>query len=162
MVTFMQTNPMTKSGEKKIRDEIQRLKDIERPRIKTMIAEARAHGDLKENAEYHAAKELQGMNEAKISAFEAKLKSAQIIDITQFKNEGKVIFGATITLENLENNKTMTFQIVGENESDINQQKLSFAAPLSRAVIGKFCGDFVEASTPNGIIEYEIIAVDYI
>jgi transcription elongation factor GreA len=158
----MQTNPMTKSGEKKIRDEIQKLKDIERPRITAMIAEARAHGDLKENAEYHAAKELQGLNEAKISALESQLKSAQIIDVTQFKNDGKVIFGATIVLENLDNGKNMTFQIVGENESDINQQKLSFAAPLSRAVIGKFCGDFVEVSTPNGPVEYEIVNVDYL
>ena len=158
----MQTNPMTKSGEKKIRDEIQKLKDIERPRITAMIAEARAHGDLKENAEYHAAKELQGLNEAKISALESQLKSAQIIDVTQFKNDGKVIFGATIVLENLSNGKNMTFQIVGENESDIDQQKLSFAAPLSRAVIGKFCGDFVEVSTPNGPVEYEIVSVDYL
>ena len=157
----MQTNPLTKSGEKKIRDEIQKLKDIERPRFTAMIAEARAHGDLKENAEYHAAKELQGLNEAKISALESQLKSAQIIDVTQFKNDGKVIFGATIALENLDNNKTMTFQIVGENESDISQQKLSFAAPLSRAVIGKFCGDFVEVVTPNGPVEYEIIQVEY-
>lgn len=157
----MQTNPLTKSGEKKIRDEIQKLKDIERPRFTAMIAEARAHGDLKENAEYHAAKELQGLNEAKISALESQLKSAQIIDVTQFKNDGKVIFGATIALENLDNNKTMTFQIVGENEADISQQKLSFAAPLSRAVIGKFCGDSVEVVTPNGPVEYEIIQVEY-
>ena len=153
---------MTKSGEKKIRDEIQRLKDIERPRITAMIAEARAHGDLKENAEYHAAKELQGLNEAKISSLENQLKSAQIIDVTQFNNDGKVIFGATIKLLNVENDTQMSFQIVGENESDIDAQKLSFAAPLSRAVMAKHVGDYVEVKTPNGLAEYEIIGVEYI
>ena len=158
----MQRNPMTKSGEKKIRDEIQHLKDIERPRITAMIAEARAHGDLKENAEYHAAKELQGLNEAKISSLENQLKSAQIIDVTQFNNDGKVIFGATIKLLNVENDTQMSFQIVGENESDIDAQKLSFAAPLSRAVMAKHVGDYVEVKTPNGLAEYEIIGVEYI
>lgn len=153
---------MTKSGEKKIRDEIQHLKDIERPRITAMIAEARAHGDLKENAEYHAAKELQGLNEAKISSLENQLKSAQIIDVTQFNNDGKVIFGATIKLLNVENDTQMSFQIVGENESDIEAQKLSFAAPLSRAVMAKHVGDYVEVKTPNGLAEYEIIGVEYI
>lgn len=153
---------MTKSGEKKIRDEIQHLKDIERPRITAMIAEARAHGDLKENAEYHAAKELQGLNEAKISSLENQLKSAQIIDVTQFNNDGKVIFGATIKLLNVENDTQMSFQIVGENESDIDAQKLSFAAPLSRAVMAKHVGDYVEVKTPNGLAEYEIIGVEYI
>ena len=153
---------MTKSGEKKIRDEIQRLKDIERPRITAMIAEARAHGDLKENAEYHAAKELQGLKEAKISSLENQLKSAQIIDVTQFNNDEKVIFGATIKLLNVENDTQMSFQIVGENESDIDAQKLSFAAPLSRAVMAKHVGDYVEVKTPNGLAEYEIIGVEYI
>ena len=158
----MQRNPMTKSGEKKIRDEIQHLKDIERPRITAMIAEARAHGDLKENAEYHAAKEMQGLNEAKISSLENQLKAAQIIDVTQFKNDGKVIFGSTIKLLNIDNDTEMSFQIVGENESDIDAQKLSFAAPLSRAVIAKHVGDYVEVNTPNGLVEYEIIAVEYV
>jgi transcription elongation factor GreA len=157
----MQTNPMTKAGEQKIRLQIQFLKDSERPRITAMIAEARAHGDLKENAEYHAAKELQGLNEAKISALENQLKSAQIIDVTQFKNDGKVIFGSTVTLLNTDNDTKMTFQIVGENESNIDEQKLSFGSPLARAVIAKFTGDFIEVNTPNGIVEYEILNVDY-
>ena len=157
----MTTNPMTKSGEKKIRDEIQRLKDIERPRITKMIAEAREHGDLKENAEYHAAKELQGLNEAKISSLEDQLKKAQIIDISQFKNDGKVIFGSTITLVNLENDQEWVFQIVGEHESDIDHNKISYISPLSRAVIGKFTNDIAEVQTPNGLIEYEIIKVEY-
>ncbi len=152
---------MTKAGEQKIRLQIQFLKDSERPRITAMIAEARAHGDLKENAEYHAAKELQGLNEAKISALENQLKSAQIIDVTQFKNDGKVIFGSTVTLLNTDNDTKMTFQIVGENESNIDEQKLSFGSPLARAVIAKFTGDFIEVNTPNGIVEYEILNVDY-
>ena len=128
---------MTKSGEKKIRDEIQRLKDIERPRITAMIAEARAHGDLKENAEYHAAKELQGLNEAKISSLENQLKSAQIIDVTQFNNDGKVIFGATIKLLNVGNDTQMSFQIVGK--TNLTSTRKNYPLPHSRSH-GKACG----------------------
>lgn len=153
--------PMTVAGAEKLREELQRLKQIERPRIINAIAEARKHGDLKENAEYHAAREQQGFTEGRIAEIEAKLSGAQIIDVTQIENTGRVIFGSTVKLTN-ETGKTLTYKIVGEDEADINLNKISVTSPVARALIGKFEGDVVAVTTPEGKTEYEIVTVEYI
>jgi transcription elongation factor GreA len=137
------------------------LKHTERPKIIQAIAEARAHGDLKENAEYHAAREQQGFVEGRIQEIESKLSVAQIIDISNMENEGRVIFGATIKLTNPTGN-TITYQIVGEDEADINKQKISVTSPVARALIGKYEGDTVEVTTPDGKTAFEIVEVAYI
>lgn len=157
----MQKVPMTVAGAEKLREELNRLKHTERPRVIAAIAEARAHGDLKENAEYHAAREQQSFIEGRILEIESKLGAAQVIDVTQMANTGKVIFGATIKLSN-GNGKLLTYQIVGEDEADININKISVTSPVARALIGKFEGDTVEVVTPEGKIEYEIDAVEYV
>lgn len=157
----MQKIPMTVNGEVKLREELQRLKQVERPKIISAIAEARAHGDLKENAEYHAAKEQQGFIEGRIMELESKLSSAQVIDVTTMTNEGKIIFGATIKLTN-GNGKTTTYQIVGEDESDIAANKISVTSPVARALIGKYEGDQVQVITPEGTSSYEVVEVQYI
>jgi transcription elongation factor GreA len=154
--------PMTQQGAEQLRNELHNLKINERPRIIKAISEARAHGDLKENAEYHAAKEEQGFIEARIRDIEAKLTSPQIIDIKKMKNDGKVIFGTTIKLLNTKNNEFVTYQIVGEDEADLKQGKISFSSPIARALIGKFAGDIVDVMAPGGIISYEIDNVEYI
>ena len=154
--------PMTVKGAELLREELQRLKTVERPRIINAIAEARAHGDLKENAEYHAAREQQSFTEGRIMEIEGKLSSAQVIDITRMENSGKVIFGSTVKLKNTAAEKEVVYQIVGEDEADINLNKISVSSPISRAMVGKFEGDMVEVRTPDGIIEYEIIEVEYI
>lgn len=156
----MQKVPMTVSGAEKLREELQRLKQIERPRIINAIAEARAHGDLKENAEYHAAREQQGFIEGRILELEGKLSVAQIIDVSQMENTGRIIFGVTIKLMDKQG-KTISYQIVGEDESDINNQKISVTSPVARALIGKYEGDHVDVNTPEGVISYEIIEVIY-
>lgn len=152
---------MTLCGAEKLREELTRLKQVERPKIINAIAEARAHGDLKENAEYHAAREQQGFIEGRIAEIEAKLSIAQVIDVSQIENTGRVIFGSTVKLNN-EEGKEICYQIVGEDEADINNNKLSVTSPVARALIGKFEGDNVEVSTPEGKIAYEIIEVNYI
>ena len=157
----MQKVPMTLCGAEKLREELTRLKQVERPKIINAIAEARAHGDLKENAEYHAAREQQGFIEGRIAEIEAKLSIAQVIDVSQIENTGRVIFGSTVKLNN-EEGKEICYQIVGEDEADINNNKLSVTSPVARALIGKFEGDNVEVSTPEGKIAYEIIEVNYI
>jgi transcription elongation factor GreA len=157
----MQQVPMTVSGAQKLREELNRLKQIERPRIINAIAEARAHGDLKENAEYHAAREQQGFTEGRIAEIEAKLSVAQVIDVTKMENTGRVIFGTTVELTNGAGKK-LTYQIVGEDEANINENKISVTSPVARALIGKFEGDNVHVTTPEGKTEYEIIKVDYI
>ncbi|OGT35138.1 MAG: transcription elongation factor GreA [Gammaproteobacteria bacterium RIFCSPHIGHO2_12_FULL_37_14] len=157
----MQKIPMTVIGAEKLRDELNRLKQTERPKIINAIAEARAHGDLKENAEYHAAREQQGFVEGRILEIESKLSSAQIIDVTRMENSGRVIFGATVKLTT-SSGGSLTYQIVGEDEADINQHRISVTSPVARALIGKYEGDSVEVKTPEGIISYEIIAVEYI
>lgn len=154
--------PMTVGGAEKLREELQRLKSVERPRIIAAIAEARAHGDLKENAEYHAAREQQGFVEGRIQEIEGKLSVAQVIDVTQMSNEGKVIFGATIKLTNTESSAEMQYQIVGEDEADINSGKISVTSPVARAMIGKYEGDVIQVQTPEGAISYEIVAVEYV
>lgn len=154
--------PITANGIKKLREELARLKNVERPRIITAIAEARAHGDLKENAEYHAAREQQGFVEGRIQDIETKLANCHVIDITQIPNEGKVIFGATVTLLNLASQNEATYQIVGEDEADIKENKISITSPIARELIGKFIEDVVEVTTPQGADEYEIVDVEYV
>ena len=154
--------PMTRAGEQKLRAELDFLKNTKRKEIVEAIAEARAHGDLSENAEYDAAKEAQGMNEAKISSLEAQLQAADIIDVAQFNNDGKVIFGSTVTLLNCETDKEMKFQIVGDYEADISQQRLSVSSPIARGCIGRLVGDIVEVELPLGLQDFEIMRVEYL
>lgn len=153
--------PMTIQGADLLREELQRLKSVDRPRVINAIAEARAHGDLKENAEYHAAREAQGFIEGRIREIEGKLSNSQVIDITQIENTGKVIFGTTVSLLNVQTEQTVTYKIVGEDEADINSNKISFTSPIARAMIGKYEGDMIEVKTIDGATEYEITAVSY-
>ncbi|TVS17531.1 MAG: transcription elongation factor GreA [Gammaproteobacteria bacterium] len=154
--------PMTVEGAERLRAELKQLKSVERPRISKAIAEAREHGDLKENAEYHAAKEQQGLVEARVREIESKLADAQIIDVTQIKPSGKVIFGSTVHLTNLDTDKTATYRIVGEDEADLKHGKLSVASPMARALIGKAEGDEVVVNAPSGSIEYAIERIEHI
>jgi len=154
--------PMTVSGEAALREELERLKKVERPRITQAIAEAREHGDLKENAEYHAAREQQSFNEGRIMEIEGKLGNAQVIDVTTMPKTGKVVFGTTIDLVNLETDQTVTYRIVGEDEANVKENLISVGSPIARALIGKEEGDVVVVKAPGGEIEYEIDQVHYI
>ena len=154
--------PMTVAGEKMLREELNQLKTVVRPRIIQSIAEAREHGDLKENAEYHAAREEQGFAEGRIQEIESKLADYQVIDLTKITVTGKIIFGVTVDLVNLETDENVTYQIVGDDEADLKLGKISGSAPVSRAMIGKEEGDIVCVITPKGEVEYEIDAVKYI
>ena len=154
--------PMTVQGAEALKEELERLKTKDRPNVIKAIAEARAHGDLKENAEYHAAREQQSFIEGRIIDLESKLSGAQIIDIAKMENAGKVIFGATVTLINLEDENKATYQVVGDDEADLKHQKISVSSPIARAIIGKEEGDVVEVKTPKGLIEYEIDTVEYL
>ncbi len=154
--------PMTKGGEDSLRAELADLKSVQRPRVIESIAEAREHGDLKENAEYHAAREQQSFIEGRIKEIEAKLSNAQIIDVSKMEPTGKVIFGATVTLMDLDSDEEIKYQIVGDDEADLKSQKISFGSPVARALIGKSEGDEVDVKTPKGVIEYEILKVEYI
>jgi transcription elongation factor GreA len=154
--------PMTVAGEATLRAELERLKKVERPRVVAAIAEAREHGDLKENAEYHAAREQQSFNEGRVMEIEGKLGNAQVIDITTIPKTGKVIFGTTIDLINLETDQTVTYRIVGEDESDVKSNLISVGSPIARALIGKEEGDVVVVKAPSGDIEYEIDQVQHI
>ncbi|MCC5858146.1 MAG: transcription elongation factor GreA [Ectothiorhodospiraceae bacterium] len=154
--------PLTVRGAEKLREELNRLKYKERPRIIEAIAEARAHGDLKENAEYHAAREQQSFVEGRIKEIEAKLSNAQIIDVTQLNANGKVVFGATVDLVDEETGEEFTYRIVGEDEADIKEGMISVQSPIARALIGKEEGDVASVQAPGGIREYEIIAVRYV
>lgn len=158
---MIQKVPMTVIGADLLREELQRLKSVERPRIINAIAEARAHGDLKENAEYHAAREQQSFVEGRIIEIEGKLSVAQVIDITKIENTGRVIFGTTVTLINIKNDATLSYKIVGEDEADIQATKISVTSPIARAIIGKQIGDVVQVRTPDGVVEYEILEVDH-
>ena len=153
---------MTVEGAVKLREELQRLKSVERPRVINAIAEARAHGDLKENAEYHAAREQQSFIEGRILEIEGKLSVAQVINIVQITNTGKVIFGTTVTLTNVKTGESMRYQIVGEDEANIKENKISVISPIARALIGKQVDDVVEVHTPEGMTEYEIVEVVHI
>ncbi len=158
----MQKIPVTVHGHKRMTEELEKLKSQERPSIIAAIAEARAHGDLRENAEYHSAKEKQGFIEGRIRELESKLSNSQVIDISKIKNDGKVIFGATVTLCNITDDTTVTYQIVGEDEADLKLSKISVTSPLARALVGKSADDEVEVTTPQGKRTYEIVSVQYL
>ena len=155
-------NPITKEGEVLLREELKKLKSEDRPRIIDAIATAREFGDLKENAEYHAAKEQQSLTEARIRDIESKLANSQIIDIKNIEASEKVIFGTTVTVFNSELEKSITYKIVGEDEADANAGKISYASPLAKNLIGKFEGDILKLETPSGFTEYEIEKVEYL
>mgnify|MGYP005666772769 CR=1 FL=1 len=154
--------PMTVQGAKALQDELDRLKKVDRPRIVQAIAEAREHGDLKENAEYHAAREQQGFCEGRIQEIEGKLSHAQIIDVSKIPATGKVIFGSTVDIINVDTDETVTYQIVGDDEANIKAGKISVSSPIARALIGKEVGEVVLVRAPGGNIEYEIDEVKHI
>ena len=156
----MQKAPITQAGEAMLREQLQTLKTTERQRLRHALEEARAHGDLKENAEYHAAKEEQGLIEARISYIEAQLQGCTIIDTARI-NSDKVIFGATVTLENIETEEVTTYQLVGEAETDMKTGKISYKSPVAQACIGQEVNDVISVETPNGITEYEITDIAY-
>lgn len=158
----MSTVPLTVYGAQLMKDELQRLKHVERPAVINAISEARAQGDLSENAEYDAAKEKQSFIEGRIAEIEGKLSAAQIIDPTLLDAEGRVVFASTVTLEDLSSGDEVTYQIVGDDEADLKQSKISISSPIARALIGKSAGDEVEVQAPGGVREYEIIDVKYI
>ena len=158
----METIPITVNGAKVLEDELLRLKDGERPRIVNDIATAREHGDLKENAEYHAAKEEQAFVEGRIQEIESKLSRLQIIDVNQLNQDGRCVFGTTVSLLNLSDNSEISYQIVGEDEADIDEGKISCHSPMAKALIGNEEGDEVTVKAPKGDIIYEILEVQYI
>ena len=154
--------PLTIRGAERLREELQRLKTVERPQVISALSEARAHGDLKENAEYHAAREQQGFIEGRIRDIEAKLSNAHVIDVTTVNANGKVVFGATVALFDVNEDKEVKYQIVGEDEADIEQGLLSITSPIARALIGKQEGDVAEVQAPGGLREFEIVEVLYL
>ncbi len=158
----MGTIPLTMIGAERLRTELHEMKSVQRPAIIAAIAEARAHGDLSENAEYDAAKERQGFIEGRIADLESKLSNAQIIDPALLDADGACVFGATIDLKDMANGAVVTYQIVGDDEADIKQGKISIGSPISRALIGKYPGDVAEVLAPSGVREYEILGVKYI
>lgn len=158
----MQRYPMTPEGKIALEKELHHLKTVERPRITEAIAEAREHGDLKENAEYHAAREQQGFCEGRIQDIEGKLGAAQVIDVKELEQTGKVVFGVTVTIENLDTEEQVTYKIVGDDEADYKQNKISVNSPIARGLIGKSEGDEVKITTPKGEVEYEIMQVQYL
>ena len=157
----MSKHPMTLEGANALKKELHRLKSVERPKIIEAIATARAHGDLKENAEYHAAREQQSFAEGRIQELEAKLSNAQVVDISKLSNQGKVIFGARVHLSHVMTGVESTYQIVGEDEANIKESKISYSSPMGRALIGKCVDDTALVNTPEGPVEYEILDVQY-
>lgn len=158
----MQKIPMTVAGAKRLQAELQELKNVKRPAVIAAISEARAHGDLKENAEYHAAREQQSFIEGRINELESKLSLAEIIDVTTLNAQGKVVFGATVELLNIDTDETVNYQVVGDLEADIKRGKISVKSPIARALIGKEEGDVITYDAPGGMREYEIVAVRYL
>tara|TARA_B100000482_G_scaffold115036_1_gene83073 strand:- start:55 stop:531 length:477 start_codon:yes stop_codon:yes gene_type:complete len=158
----MEKEPITIKGLEKLKDELIFLKEKKRPEIVSAISEARSHGDLKENAEYHAAKEQQSHNEGRIQEIEDIIARANVIDVTKINNDGKVIFGSTVFLQNLDNNEKIDYKIVGKDEADLKLKLLYFKSPIGKGIIGKSKGDLVEVSTPAGVKNFEIIDVKYI
>jgi transcription elongation factor GreA len=158
----MAKTPLTARGAELLREELKHLKSVERPKVVEAIATARAHGDLKENAEYHAAKEQQGLMEARIRDIEAKLSNAQIIDVTRLTPTGRVVFGATVHVVDEDDGTEQKYRIVGEDEADIKAGLMSITSPIARALIGKEEGDSVQVATPSGSRAYEIVRVEYI
>ena len=157
----MNTFPLTVEGEIKLRKDLEQMISVDRPRVIESIATARAHGDLKENAEYHAAREEQSFLEAKIAKYETVLSSSQIIDVKTLPQNGKVVFGTTVNIYDLDTNVEVKYQIVGDIESDIDQNKISISSPIARALIGKEVGDVAEIQVPSGKREVEILSIDY-
>jgi transcription elongation factor GreA len=157
----MSKTPMTVRGAERLREELSELKTVARPRVIEAIAEARAHGDLKENAEYHTAREQQGFIEGRIQEIEGKLSNAQIVDPLSLNTGGKVVFGATVVLVEMDTEDEVTYQIVGEDEADIKQRRISVTSPVARALIGKEEGDIASVQAPGGLREYEIVEVRY-
>ena len=153
--------PITARGAKKLREELKKLKSVERPRIIQAIATAREHGDLKENAEYHAAREQQSFVEGRIKDIEGKLSHAEVIDVTQLSTSGKVVFGSTVDLLDEDSNEEVTYQIVGEDEADIKERRISVGSPIARALIGKEEGDTATVKAPSGDRNYEILEIRY-
>ena len=158
----MKRNPMTLRGAEALRIELKRLKTEDRPRVIKAIAEARSHGDLSENAEYHAAREQQGFIEGRIGEIEAKLSTAEVIDPSTVTNNGRVIFGATVELEAQDDGKAISYQIVGEDEANIKAGRISITSPIARAMVGKCAGDVVDVAAPGGTRSYEIVKVTYV
>ncbi len=158
----MNKYPMTLLGEKNLREELVQLKTIDRPKVIQDIATAREHGDLKENAEYHAAREQQGFIEGRIQEIESKLSTAQVIDVTSIPHTGKVIFGTTVDIINLDTDEELTYQIVGDDEADVKANKISVNSPIARGLIGKEEGDVAVITTPGGKVEYEIDQVRHV
>ena len=158
----MQSTPITPSGAEKLNQELQKLKTVERPKIIDAISEALSHGDLKENAEYHAAREQQGLVEARIRHLEGTLSNSQVIDVTQLPVTGRVVFGATVTLYHVDTEQQIRYQIVGEDESDLKENKISITSPIARGLIGRSSDDEVTIQTPDGETQYEVIKVEYI
>ena len=158
----MQQIPMTVRGAEQLREELDFLKNVRRPEIIKAIAEAREHGDLKENAEYHAAREQQGFCEGRIQEIEGKLGNAQVIDVTKMPNNGKVIFGATVVLVNTDTDEEVTYRIVGDDEANIKEGLISVNSPIARGLVGKEVDDSVTITTPGGKVEFDIIEVEYI
>ena len=154
--------PLTKEGEILIKEKLSNLKFVERPQISNAIAEARAHGDLKENAEYHAAKELQGLIEAKITEMENALANAQVIDVKEIPETGRVIFGSTVMVYDIENDKEIKYKIVGNLESDPDKGQISFNTPIAKGLVGKFVDDEINIKTPSGNLKYEILEVKHL
>lgn len=154
--------PLTVAGAEKLRQELHHLKTVERPSVINAISEARAQGDLSENAEYDAAKEKQSFIEGRIVELEFKLGSAQIIDPKTLNPDGRCVFGTTVVLEDVNNGDVVTYQIVGDDEADIRQRKISISSPVARALIGKSCGDVAEVQAPGGVREYEVVEVQYV
>jgi transcription elongation factor GreA len=158
----MSNVPLTVKGAEKLRAELQNLKSVQRPAIITAISEARSHGDLSENAEYAAAKERQSFIEGRIAELESKLSNAQLIDPTLLETDGRCVFGATVDLEDMASREVVTYQIVGDEEADIKEGKISISSPIARALIGKYAGDVAEVQAPSGLREYEILDVKYV
>lgn len=158
----MKKAPITAAGATKLTDELQRLKSVDRPRVIQAIAEARSHGDLSENAEYHAAREQQGFIEGRIAELEGRLASAQVIDPKAVNAGGRIVFGATVDLHDTNSGQDVTYQIVGDFEADLTHNKISISSPIARALIGKNEGDEVEVQVPGGMRHYEILAVRYV
>lgn len=158
----MEKEPITLSGLNDLKSELENLKSIQRPKIIEAIAEARSHGDLKENAEYHAAKEQQALIESRVIAINDLIARANVIDVTKIENNGKVIFGATVKVQDLDTNKKISYRLVGQDEADIKKNLVFFKSPIGKSLIGKNKGDMVSVLTPSGEKSFEILAVDYI
>tara|TARA_B100002051_G_scaffold138261_1_gene131312 strand:+ start:1336 stop:1812 length:477 start_codon:yes stop_codon:yes gene_type:complete len=158
----MEKEPITLQGLEKLKEELKFLKEKKRPEIVSAIAEARSHGDLKENAEYHAAKEQQSHNEGRIQEIENSIATANVIDVTKLNNNGKVIFGSTVYLQNLDTNEKIEYKIVGKDEADLKKKLIYFKSPIGKGLIGKNQGDLVEITTPNGLKNFEIFGVKYV